>query len=77
MAGTEGDIEAGYDRVTSPVLRVAPERGTRGYRGDYGPREGRIMKEHTSTATMFFNRDSGVRTCRLISGRQVPICETD
>jgi len=28
------------------------------------------MKEHTSTATMFFNRDNGVRTCRLISARQ-------
>jgi hypothetical protein len=33
MAGTEGDIEAGYDRVTSPVLRVAPEWGPDGTEG--------------------------------------------
>lgn len=38
------------------------------------------MKEHTSTVTMFFNRDSGVRTCRLISSvsmfRSVRLIET-
>jgi hypothetical protein len=27
MAGTEGDIEAGCERVTSPVLRAETKRG--------------------------------------------------
>jgi hypothetical protein len=29
-----------------------------------------MTKEHTSIVAMFINRDSGVRTCRLISANQ-------
>lgn len=67
IAGAEGDIEAGCERVTSPMLKVVSKWELDNTTGDYKPSEGRTMKEHTSTVTMFFNRDSGVRTCRLIS----------